>query len=424
MKRMHAVLLCFSLLATTLLLSSCVKIYMPAPQSSESSGSSESHSNPPSSDEPSVPPSSTPQFTPPQDTSQEPVGSQQPPAVQEPGSSEFSEDSSGSSSDSGPIIIQPSGPLVTAPINTNQLPPVTAKPDLVITSISRYEAPDLYSRVKYTIKNQGAAMALGSTAKLYANGVYKASDSVPPIGAGASIERQFINWNYNLNTPVIKVIADDGNAIAESNETNNEKTVTFAKLYAYDFIANAPNANWSSLVPPPPSQATSQHYLTFGDGPPQDWGSYGTDPNDPDPNTGEHGYALYRYNKEMEDGNTYAKIMLTYPLKEQDGMIEGSYNAGYIIKPGDILVMKVGFLKLPSTGASVIYTIDMYETGNLSSLTPVFRATKLYNGNIYSYEQGFPSNWYGKKVNFLLRVYANGSPDQDCACWLEAKIVR
>jgi hypothetical protein len=113
----------------------------------------------------------------------------------------------------------------TTALIVSAAPPPAGQPDLVITSISRSG-----STVSYTIKNQGTAPATTSTSSLDIDGAVKAYDTVPSLAVGASSTQSFGTYSYTCLGlhDTIKIEADVNNAVAESNEGNNE----YAKSYS------------------------------------------------------------------------------------------------------------------------------------------------------------------------------------------------
>jgi len=98
-----------------------------------------------------------------------------------------------------------------------------SKPDLIITDIW----PD-GSTIKYTVKNQGNASAGSSSSYLYVDGSQKTSDSVSSLSAGASSNESFsYTWTCSGTSDTIKVCADGGSAVSESNEGNNCREETW-----------------------------------------------------------------------------------------------------------------------------------------------------------------------------------------------------
>ena len=248
--------------------------------------------------------------------------------------------------------------------------------------------------------NQGTANAGASTTKLYANGVYKSSDSVGLLGAGASDTKQFTGWAFNPLTPQIKVVADANNTVAEVNETNNENQANYAIQITYDFVANAnaPYTLWKSGAP------TTN--LSFGGA-----------TNDP------NGFATYRTGIAMQDGTSYAKVLETHPKWIDDGYIYGYYPIAHEIKPGEHFFAKVGLIQNAISG-NVRFEISYRETGSVGPETLIKFSNDTYNGQVQTIDVTFPSDTFGKTVNFYLRVRANGSSGQDWAAWVEARIIR
>lgn len=276
-------------------------------------------------------------------------------------------------------------------------PPPAGTPDLVITSINRVETAEGY-KINYTIKNQGTVAAGASTAKLYANDVYKASDSVGSLAAGASETKQFTGWVFNPTMPHIKVVADANTAVIESDETNNEKLVNYAIQIRYDFVDNAGAASilWRSGLP-----ATN---LSFG-------GGGGTD-----------GSASYQ-SVTMEDGTSYGKVLATHPKWVDDGYIYGYYPISHLVKPGDHFVGRVGIIKGGSAG-NVRFEVTYREVGSIAPETLLVSQVDTYDGNLKTIDVTLPSGSFGKQLNFYLRVRANGSSAQDWAAWVEARLIR
>ena len=282
---------------------------------------------------------------------------------------------------------------------TGGAPPPSGQPDLVITNIERAETPTGY-KINYTITNQGTADAGASTTKLYANGVNKTSDSVGLLAAGVSETKQFTGWVFNPTTPQIKVVADANTAVVESNETNNEKQTNYAIQITYDFVSNAGAA-----------------YVLWKSGIPSTNLSFGGAIND------NNGFATYRTSIKMEDGASYAKVLETHPKWVDDGYIYGYYPIAHEIKPGEHFVAKVGLLQNAVNG-KVRFEISYREVGSVGPETLIKFLNDSYNGQVQTIDVLFPSDTFGKKVNFYLRVRANGSSGQDWAAWVEARIIR
>jgi len=267
-----------------------------------------------------------------------------------------------------------------------------AKPDLVITSVKKYETVEGYI-VSYTVRNQGTAPAGATTTKLYANGEYKDQDSVGSLAPGASAEGLFTGWPYTPATPNIKVVADTGDVVHESNEDNNEKQIAFAVEVVYDFVAHAPDAIWNNHP--------DYTVLAFGG------------------HTGDYrGFACYRTNIRMEDGARYDTVLQTHPQWVDDGGIGGDYAPEHEIRPGEHFYARVGFLETPSPRAG-----DVEFRVNLSGADPL-SLHDTYDGEIRTIDYRFEPEHFGQTFNFGLWVLANGTSQQDWAAWVEAKIIR
>jgi subtilase family serine protease len=97
------------------------------------------------------------------------------------------------------------------------------KPDLTITDIS-------YSggKVKFTVKNQGVLDSGAFDVKLYIGGALK--DTVHIAGgivAGGQATFTFTDYNHLCvvgSHYTVKVTADTGSAVNESDETNNSRS--------------------------------------------------------------------------------------------------------------------------------------------------------------------------------------------------------
>ncbi|MFA5401066.1 MAG: CARDB domain-containing protein [Dehalococcoidia bacterium] len=110
--------------------------------------------------------------------------------------------------------------LVLGPV----VPPLMVmKPDLKITNIS-YDA----GKVKFTVKNEGALNSGGFDVKLYRNGVYKDTVTISGgIVAGGQATFTFPAYHHICvlgSHDTMKVTADTGGTISESDETNNSRS--------------------------------------------------------------------------------------------------------------------------------------------------------------------------------------------------------
>lgn len=103
------------------------------------------------------------------------------------------------------------------------LPPITIQPDLTVTNVWVSG-----KRIHYTIENIGSLASSPSTSKLYVSGSLVASDDVPTIAAGGSLDREFL-YHFSCFFPTMKTVAVDVDAEDtnnESNELNNRMKVS------------------------------------------------------------------------------------------------------------------------------------------------------------------------------------------------------
>ncbi len=270
----------------------------------------------------------------------------------------------------------------------------TGQPDLVITGVDRKQT-DGGPVVGYVVKNNGNAEARNFVCKLYANGVQKATDSIASLAAGAEVAREFTGWVINPVTPVIKVVADANNTVAESNEGNNEMERTITTTVRYDFISKAPSARWRTG-----SGASSQEI------------SWGGSTND------SKGFACYLTNVKMEDNQNYPKVMVTHPKWVDDGLILGVYQSCCQVKAGDHFYAKIGFVQ--NYKGKVLYRIYVKPSGGTSTM--VNETSKGYLGTIGVIDVDL-SPYAGKWVDITLMVDAYGPSTQDWASWIEAKVI-
>jgi subtilase family serine protease len=104
-----------------------------------------------------------------------------------------------------------------------------AVPDLVVEAITGSpDRPLPGDTVNFavTLKNQGNGIAELSKVSFYVDDSYQGYQDVPEIAANATLIREF-TWTARADTHEIKAVADYLDRVAESDETNNEKTVSF-----------------------------------------------------------------------------------------------------------------------------------------------------------------------------------------------------
>jgi len=121
-------------------------------------------------------------------------------------------------------------------------------PDLIIEAITwSPESPSKSDNVTFTVtvKNQGNMEADSSYVACYIYDAYLTSASVSPLNPGATDNKTF-TWLAQAGSNTFKAVADSKSEVPESNETNNEMTVTF-KVPLPDLIIEA--ITWSPESP-------------------------------------------------------------------------------------------------------------------------------------------------------------------------------
>lgn len=287
-------------------------------------------------------------------------------------------------------------------LSTTQLMVTTAavsgRPDLVIADISRVETASGV-RIAYTVENRGTNDAPPSTTKLYANGAYQALDSLGVVTAGGLVTRQITGWLYNPATSIIKIAVDADSNIVESDEGNNVQQVSFPPKAIFDFIDSAGGAKWG-LEYPYKGVAFGELLVT-----------------------GKEGVALYKPGKRMEDTSVPGRMLETRPYAIYNGWIMGDYDTGLQIKPGYYFYGLVGLVE-GATSGNVQFWVYIRSQGEADWEPLVSDVDDIYDYRIKSISVPVPPKYFGKNVDFSLRVSANGEPMQDWAAWVEAKIIR
>ncbi|MQY81038.1 MAG: hypothetical protein GH158_02190, partial [Dehalococcoidia bacterium] len=117
-------------------------------------------------------------------------------------------------------------------------------PDLIIDDISWSPTePSLSDNVSFTVTvtNQGSGVSGNSTINFYVDDTYLDTERTSKLEAGAS-ENVTFSWIVVVGTHDIKATVTPHAVVTESDETNNEKIVTFSPSLA-DLIVQ--NITWS-----------------------------------------------------------------------------------------------------------------------------------------------------------------------------------
>jgi hypothetical protein len=170
---------------------------------------------------------------------------------------------------------------------------------------------------------------------------------------------------------------------------------------AYDFLANASQAEWVSGT-----GTTLDTPVAF-------------DAADDNPN----GVAKIKQNMTLENGASSGKILLTYPKHDPQGIIAGTYPA-YRVQNGDKLKARVGFIANPdgSCGTGQVkFQILYLDAGSVYSLV---ERSKSCNGILSPIEIPL-STLEGKEIHFIFMVKVDNNHEQDAwAIWNSPLIER
>lgn len=117
-------------------------------------------------------------------------------------------------------------------LKTRTVSAATLSPDLYISSIDwEPNNPGIGETVTFTvtIENQGEGNADSCHLGYYLDDAQMSSEAIPPLAAGESISRTF-TWTAQNGRHVMKAAVDINKHISETDEANNEKSVTVVPL--------------------------------------------------------------------------------------------------------------------------------------------------------------------------------------------------
>ncbi|HEU0296915.1 MAG TPA: NBR1-Ig-like domain-containing protein, partial [Anaerolineales bacterium] len=169
--------------------------------------------------------------------------------------------------------------------------------------------------------------------------------------------------------------------------------VVETNMVAFDFVANAPYAQWKSGAGALPFPGTS------GD---------------------TRGYALKVDSPRLEDSSVDPQpALLTVPQNKTDGYIQATYPE-FLVQQGDRLRLLVN-CAYNATGCYVTFRVD-YMTSN-GVVNTLWKFKEKYEGKVYraSIDLDFLA---GQNVKFILMVLASGSASGDQAMWGAPRILR
>jgi hypothetical protein len=202
------------------------------------------------------------------------------------------------------------------------------------------------------------------------------------------------NWKLRNAGGLLFGLGDDG-----SKPFWAQIRVVVQTGITYDFLIKASDAEWISSV-------------GTAEGEPLDFGGADDDPD---------GVAKIKDAVLLETGATSGKILLTFPRREENGVVSGLFPA-YTVQSGDVLRAKLGFM-LDYTGGvcgsgRVKFQI-VYKEGGSPKLLDEW--TKTCTGNFTDVNIDL-SSLSGRTVQFGFLVLADGSPTDDWAVWNSPRI--
>jgi hypothetical protein len=163
--------------------------------------------------------------------------------------------------------------------------------------------------------------------------------------------------------------------------------------YTYDFLVHAPDASWVS------SGDGNEVPLAFG----------GADDD-------SNGVAKLQEDIILENGKQAGMTLVIAPRQTEDGNVSGTFPE-YTIQQGDHFKAKLGFMEHCGSG-QVVFQLWYREGGNLVLLK---EWPKVCDGHLELVEVDL-SSLEGKKVQFVLAVLADGSPEDDLTIWGSPRI--
>lgn len=203
-------------------------------------------------------------------------------------------------------------------------------------------------------------------------------------------------YSFWLLSLAILIVLSGRDALSLGVEPPSRMLKISSGTTVYDFIAHAPEAQWSS----------GAGALPF--------------PGDP---SDSRGFARYVINALLEDGSTWSKVLETHPQWVAGGWIMGVYPQ-QTVPPNSQLTVRIGFLSgaTGTDGAEFDVYFDEYRGMNVAPLRhTILSKVATLDGKLDLITEDL-SLIAGKKGNFVLRVYAGKTSNRDWAVWAEAKI--
>lgn len=132
------------------------------------------------------------------------------------------------------------------------------------------------------------------------------------------------------------------------------------------------------------------------------------------------GFAIYRFNQKLDDGNIYTKVLETHPQWVSNGSIQGTYFT-MTVPAGAKFKAKVGFLDGATGTDGALFRLTWRESGSPVTVSLGGKHVT-YGGSLDTIDVDLAS-YAGKSGQFGLKVEAGPSSGQDWAAWAEAKII-
>jgi hypothetical protein len=211
--------------------------------------------------------------------------------------------------------------------------------------------------------------------------------------SGGTIDNPHVQ-NINWTTPStcgdhkVTVTVSDGKGGEDSKSED-----IYVHFY-YDLLEKAPGARWGN---------------SSGDSPL--WNA-GLDDS--------RGFACYRTNITLEDGNDYPKVLETHPEWISNGIIQGIYSDVITIPEGASFKARVGFIEGATATDGATFIFYFWEGGLMGISVPP-DPSHTYDGSLDNLEIDL-SPFEGRTGQVILIVFASASSAQDWAVWINPRI--
>ncbi len=285
--------------------------------------------------------------------------------------------------------------------------PTPTTPPFAVTNVTAQVSPESHAGCPETFNFSAVITANGPGTVQYkwerSDGANAPVETVTFASAGTHT----VNDTWNLGTAGsywkrVRILSP--NAMVSNNAQFTLSCISIivppvvvVPLSPYNLVTNADKAHYSSGAGSLP------------------WPGAGND---------DRGFARWVSNAQLEDGTTASKVLEMHPQWVNNGLIEGAftdvYYSGYVVQAGDHFKATVGLLAGANAG-NVRFRVMLRPQGGTN--TWIASVTDSYDGNLKTIDKSLNA-WAGKKIDFILRVEANGSSSQDWAVWKYAYISR